>query len=410
MSLFIKSAQGAFWLGLLRVTIKSFSLLKLVIVARILSPEDFGLFAMITIPYGLLEVATETGINQALIQSRKKISQYFSSAWFAFAIRGLLISICLFLLAPFISQLFNQDLNQAIKIIALAPLIKGFINPQIVLFKKHLNFKKQYYFQATTSIIESLATIYFAVKLQSMLALPLGLVTGAIVSVLLSLIISPITLGKISFKKIKNLYKYGRWVTLGTLVSYLNDQGDDFIVGKVLGSQMLGFYQNAYKISNLPTTQGASLVYQVVFPIFSTIQTSFDRLKRGVLKSLAVTFLISLSFGIIIYLTAPVLIKLFLGPKWLPMIPALNVLILFGVLRPLVSVGGAFFDAIGKPKISSMQATIKFIIMISLVYPLTVKWGIIGTAWSVVAGQLAITPIFSYQLFKTIKSYDNRSN
>ena len=73
-----KSFEGAFWLGLLKVVIKIFSLLKIVVAIRILTPQEIGAFGMIMLPYGLAEVATESGINQALVQTTKDTKRYLS--------------------------------------------------------------------------------------------------------------------------------------------------------------------------------------------------------------------------------------------------------------------------------------------------------------------------------------------
>ena len=186
MNLTRKSLSGAFWLGALRIGIKVFSLIKLVIVARILTPHDFGLFGMVVIPYGLLEVATEPGMNQAMIQSKKDPKKYFSSAQFIFFTRGVLLFLALYLTAPLISNFYHHDLTKAIRLIALAPLARGFINPAVIIFKKTLNFKKEFIFQLLSSIIESLTTIYFALKFKSMIALPLGTVSGALAATVLS--------------------------------------------------------------------------------------------------------------------------------------------------------------------------------------------------------------------------------
>ena len=402
MSLTTTSFKGASWLGFLKASIKILSLIKLTIIARILSPTDFGLFAMIVIPFGLLEVASEPGFKQALIQTKKPVRKYFSSAWLAFSLRGLILFLILFFSADLISSFYRADLTRAIRIIALSPLLKGLGNPAIVLFQKKLKFKKQFVYQFLMSLTESVFTIFYAIKLKSMLALPLGVVAGAVSNLILSYFLAKVDFSKIKISKIFELYRYGKWVTVGTLLSYLNDQSDDLLVGKVLGAQPLGWYQTAYKISNLPTTQGASLIYQVVFPIFSSIQNDFERLKRGVIKSLIVTFILSLLFGLGIYTVAPSFTRIVLGSQWLPMIPALNVLIIFGIARPLVSVGSAFFDAVGKPKVPAVVNMIKLIVILSLIYPFTIKFGIIGTAWVVVIAQLSVYPWFIFKLIKAL--------
>src|SRR3989338_10314069 len=107
--------SGAFWLGLLKAVIKLFSFFKIVVAARILSPAEIGQFGIVMLPYGLAEVATESGINQALIQTKKDETKYLGSAWLAFGLRGLLIAVLLWLSAPGISRFYQQDLTGMIR-------------------------------------------------------------------------------------------------------------------------------------------------------------------------------------------------------------------------------------------------------------------------------------------------------
>lgn len=395
-----KSFEGAFWLGGLRVVIKIFSLIKLVVAARILTPNEIGLFGMVMLPYGLAEVMTESGINQALIQTKKEVKTYLPSAWLAFIGRGVLISLCLWLIAPWVSRFFNADLTWGLRLVALTPLIKGFVNPAVVLFRKHILYAQEFYFQAGASVAESLATIGLLLWLRSFSALPLGVIAGGAASLILSWLLAPVVKAAVSWAKLKELYAYGKWVTAGTLLSFINDQGDDLLVGKVLGAAPLGFYQTAYKISNLPTTQGAGLVYQIIFPLFSRIQTDIARLKRGLIKSLLVTWGLSLGFAVFVWLAAPWLVKILLGQPWLVMIPALNVLLLFGIMRPLISVASALFDAVGRPQISTWMNLIKLTVLVAFIWPLTVKSGIVGTAWAVVGAQAAVLPWYGWQLVR----------
>lgn len=398
MTLTQTSLKGAFWLGLLKLVIKAFSLVKLIVIARILTPFDLGLFGIIMLPYGLVEVATESGINQALIQSRKDHKLYLSSAWLAFIFRGFLLFLALYLSAPFISRYYQQDLTLMIRLVALTPLFKGFANPGIIMFKKYFQYKQEFFYQAIISLSESIATIIFCLSLKSIIALPLGVAVGGVSALLVSFLVAHFDWVKPQFQKIIELYRYGRWVTLGTFISYVNDQGDDFLVSKVLGAGALGFYQTAFKISNLPTTQGAGLIYQVIFPIFSSIQHQTVRLKRGLIKALLITFALSFGFSAIVYLLAPFIVNLFLGPNWLPLIPALNVLLLFGLTRPLISVSAAVFDAVGRQKTIAGLNLIRLIIMIILLFPLTKAYGIVGTAWAVVIAQICVYPWFIVKL------------
>jgi PST family polysaccharide transporter/lipopolysaccharide exporter len=396
-----KSLQGAFWLGSLRVIIKAFAFFKLLVIARILSPHDLGLFGIMLLPYGFLEVALESGMNQALIQTKKSPQRYLGTAWVTLILRGSVIALALFLLAGPVSRFYDTDLVLPIRILALTPFLKGLINPAVVLFRKNLKYVKEFTYQSIASVAESLGTILLTLYLKDVLALPLGVVVGGLTALIVSWLMVRPSFARVSWNRFKELYGYGKWVTVGTFMSWLNDQGDDFLVSKVLGPQSLGLYQTAYKISNLPTTEGAGLIYQIIFPIFATIQNDMVRLKRGLIKALTLTFSLSLLFALFVYLSAPFLVGWLLGEAWLPMVPALNVLLLFGISRPLISVSSALFDAVGKPQIATYMNLIKLTTLVLLVWPLTHYFGIVGTAWAVVAAQLAAYPWY----FKRLSSY-----
>ncbi|MCG2691310.1 polysaccharide biosynthesis C-terminal domain-containing protein, partial [Microgenomates group bacterium] len=126
------------------------------------------------------------------------------------------------------------------------------------------------------------------------------------------------------------------------------------------------------------------------------------RLKRGLIKALLITFALSFAFAAAVYLFAPFAVNLLLGPNWLPLIPALNVLLLFGLTRPLISVSAAVFDAVGRPKTIAGLNLIRLLIMIVLLYPLTKAYGIVGTAWAVVIAQICIYPWFIVNLKKVL--------
>jgi O-antigen/teichoic acid export membrane protein len=400
-----KSFEGAAWLGSLKIVIKLFSLVKIVVAARILTPAEIGAFGMIMLPYGLAEVATESGINQALVQTRKDAKQYLSSAWLAFIARGVLIFAALWLTAPWVSRFFAADLTAGLRLVALTPLIKGLMNPGIVLLRKYLAYQREFWFQVLSSITESLTTIVLLLTLKSFVALPLGVVGGGAASLMLSFVFSRVNWTAISLEKIKELFAYGKWVTLGTLTAYVTDQGDDMLVGKVLGAGSLGYYQTAYKISNLPTTQGAGLIYQIIFPLFATIQTDAVRLKRGLIKAMAVTFGLSLGFAVTVWLAAPFAVPVLFGAAWLPMLPALNVLLIFGVMRPLISVSSALFDAVGQPRVATLMNLIKLTVLVILIWPLTRSWGLVGTAWAVVIAQAVTSPWY----FNQLRRYFNKA-
>src|SRR5680860_1435726 len=150
--------KGISWTWLLRMCTRIISFLKIAILARFLSPAQFGLYGIASLVLLLLEVLTETGINVFIIQENEDVDSIVSTAWIISILRGILISLIIILLVPFISFFFRSpDSTNLIILIALVPFIKGFINPSIVKFQKELMFDKEFYFRGSLFTLESVS-------------------------------------------------------------------------------------------------------------------------------------------------------------------------------------------------------------------------------------------------------------
>src|SRR3989338_10815509 len=124
-----KTVQGTFWLFSFRVVDHSFRLVRTVILARLLAPNDFGLFGITIMAVSLLETFSQNGFQQALTQKKEDIRPYLDSAWVVQIVRGLLLALLLFLLAPFIAVFFTAPgAEQILRVVAVAVALQGFYN------------------------------------------------------------------------------------------------------------------------------------------------------------------------------------------------------------------------------------------------------------------------------------------
>ena len=162
-------------------------------------------------------------------------------------------------------------------------------------------------------------------------------------------------------------------------------QGDDIFVGKLLGATALGFYQMAYRISNMPATEITHVISQVTFPAYSKLQDNIPKLREAYLKVLQLTAFLSFPIAGLIFILAPDFTKIFLGEKWMPMVPAMQILCIYGVLRSLAATGGPLILARGKPHIQTIFSSLELVIMGILIYHFTKKWGIAGTSLVMIA-------------------------
>ena len=164
---------------------------------------------------------------------------------------------------------------------------------------------------------------------------------------------------------------------------------------------MLGFYQMAYRISNMPATEISHVISQVTFPAYSQLQHDISSLKGAYLKVLQVTAFLSFPIAGSIFILAPDFTTIFLGQKWMPMVPAMKVLCIFGIAATMNGTMASILRGIGKPSIVTFGSGFQLVILCAIIYPLTVRWGILGTSLSVIIPSILVM-LYLYRMLMNI--------
>ena len=384
--LYKKVLKGGFWVFALRIFTQGLSIVRLVVLARLLAPEDFGLLGIAMLLIGILETFTTTGFDAALIQKNEDIKPYLNVAWTINILRGIVLFLITFIAASFFAKLKvptdQVDLaRNIIRFMALSLLIKGFTNIGTVYFSKELLFDKRFILGALTNTSTLIVTIIIAVIYRNVWALAIGNVLGSFLGCLLSYYIHPYRPGlSFEFAKAKHLWQFGKWITAGSILSFILTQGDDLFVWGYLGITQLGLYQMAYRISNLPATEITNTISQVAFPAYSKLNGDILRLKQAYLKTLRVTTLLSFLLCLFICLFSPYAIHYLMGTKWDPIQPIVYILIFKGMIRSVGATRGPVLQAIGKPDLLLKFKLFRFFMLLFLLFPLTKYYGILGTA------------------------------
>jgi len=378
--------KGGFWVFLLRIVNRGFSLIRLVILARILSPNDFGLMGIALLTMATLDTFSQTGFQQALVQKKEDIKSYLDSAWTVLILRGFILFAILFFIAPYAAIFFDApEAKSIIQVIGFAVLLQAFTNIGVIYFQKELEFNKQFIYQLSGTLADFIVAISAVLILKNVWALVLGLLAGSFARFVVSYLIHPYR-PHLSFDlgRAKELFGFGKWVLGSSILVFLITQGDDIFVGKLLGVAALGFYQMAYRISNMPATEITHVISQVTFPAYSKLQDNIPKLKEAYLKVLQVTAFLSFPVAGLIFVLAPDFTKIFLGEKWMPMVPAMQVLCIFGVTRSIGATMGPILYSVERPKIQTKVSSVQLITMAIIIYPLTIRWGILGTSLAIV--------------------------
>ena len=404
-SLYQKVIRGGFWTFFLRATSQLLHLIKIIVLARLLSPSDFGLFGVALLSLAALETFSQTGFDRALIQKKGDISSYLNSVWTIEVVRGILIAIILFFISPYVAVFFNvPEVVPILRIIGLAVILKGSTNVAVTYFQKELEFKKLFKYQFSGTLADSITTIIIAILFHSVWALVIGLLVGNLVKLIVSYKINSYRPKfEFNFLKLEELWVFGKWVLGSSILIFLVTHGDDILVGKLLGVTALGFYQMAYLISNAPATEISHIISQVAFPAYSKLQDDIPRLRKAYLKVLRITTFFSFPIAGLIFVLAPDFTMIFLGEKWMPMVPAMQVLGFWGLIRSMGSITGYAIQAVGKPRLLTALQFLILILLIILIYPFAVWWGIFGVSLAVVFSILLPTLIMCFVVIKIIK-------
>jgi lipopolysaccharide exporter len=377
--------HAGFWAFMLRIADRLIGLAQMVVLARLLAPEDFGLFGIALLALSVLETFSQTGFNAALIQKRGDILPYLDTAWTVQAIRGFVLAAILLAIAPSVAAFFGEPgAAPLVQALALYQVFSGLVNTGVLYFRKELEFHKEFLYMFSGTLVNLAVAIPAALILRNAWALIFGLIAGQFVRMIVSYLVHPYRPSpRFNRAQNKELSGFGMWVLGSSALVFLVTQGDSILVGKLLGATALGYYQMAYKISNIPATEITNVISLVSYPAYSKLQDKLDRLREAYMQVLQVTAFISFPVAGLILVLAPEFTAIFLGENWMPIVPAMQVLALAGLARSIAATSGYLFYAIGKPKIDTLWQIARLVVITALIYPFTLEWGFIGASIAV---------------------------
>ena len=401
-----KMVHGGFWIFFIKIIGKVLSLIRLIIIGRILAPSDFGLMGIALLTMSALETFSSFGFGQALIQKKENTNNYLDAAWTVLIIRGFIVFIIVYLVAPYVAFFFHTpEVKPIIQVLGLVTFFQAFANIGVIFFQKELEFNKVFIYRFVEISTNFIVAVVAAIILRSVWALVLGLLAEKIVSIVISYLIHPYRphLSK-DIEKAKELFGFGKWILGSSILVFAGEHIDDIFVGRVLSAMALGFYQMAYRISGILETEITQVISSVAFPAYAKIQDKQTRLQKAYFRIMRLTIAISLPITAGMVLLAPEFTRIFLSEKWVPMVTTMQLLAVAGLIKSIVSTGSPLFIGSGYPKYEFYMQLIRGLTIIIVIYPLIAYMGISGAAIGVIlsiAGMLVIWYPLSQKITKT---------
>ena len=398
-----KMAAGAAWMIFLRWATRGLGFVSVVILARLLTPADFGVVALATVISAVLELMSAFSFDIALIQRPDQTRAHYDTAWTITIVFSLLTALILVALAHGAGIFYNEPRVEAIMyFLAIGTLAEGFQNIGVVAFRKEMDFQKEFIFQVAKKFISFAITVPLAFWLRNYWALVIGILVSKFAGTVLSYIVQPYR-PRWSTAAWSELFHFSRWLFFNNLLGFLRLRGSDFIVGKVLGPTALGIFTLSFELSQMPSSELVAPINRAVFPAYAQISGDLRKLRQSYLDVVGMIALLAIPAAVGLAALADVVVPVVLGPNWVGAEPLIRILGIAGAITTLETNIGAAYLALGKPQILTKLYGFYVALLIALLLVFTPLWGVTGAAWACLVAGLLNIPVYFGAMLMTLR-------
>lgn len=358
------------------------------VVIRILKPADYGLFAMAGIMIGFAALFREMGLYTAMVQKRDLAKRQVEQAFGFLLVVDCCIYVVVFLLAPLLAHFFGDArLTNIVRVLGIQFPLAAVGVVQDAMLSRRMAFKRKSLANLAITMSNGVTTLAFALAGAGVWALVYGNLAGSIVRpVALTVAARYWCRPRFSRHGMGGMLRFGGFVTGGSLMWYVYSQADIFIIGKLLGKEILGFYSVAMELATLPMRKVGELLNQVGLAAYSSIQNDMPLLRSHYCKALRVLSILAFPVFWGISSVAPDLVEVVLGKRWERAALPLQLLGFMMPVRMIGHAGTGTLSAIGKPQLGTLNVFVSLIIMVPAFFIGTWYGGLLGATlvWVIV--------------------------
>lgn len=347
-----KIAKGGLNLSLIEVVRYLVEFLIIIVTARLLEPNDFGLIALAITIISVIDAFTDLGIKTAIIQNKKSKKQFLASGWFLIIVRSLFLYLIIFFFAKNISNFFsNHEIEIIIKILAFRTILQSLVNPYQLLNIKELNYKNY----TLTMMSGILIKLFFVIPLAFILKNYWVLVFGSLISPFVKVIISyyldrRILIPKFSYRESIEILKFSSWLLLSRISQIFLQNLPRLIIGKLISIDFLGGFKIAEQFGYFSNNIVKKFTTYITLPFFSKKFNNDEAfIKKSVVNYIVFIFSAILPICLIVTLSSKELILFLFGAKWLFIEPMLICMMIYGSLLTFSNSIFVLIVAYGKP-------------------------------------------------------------
>lgn len=400
-SIFSKLAKGSLWASGARIMVNCLGLVSTLLLARLLTPADFGVVAIATALQLIVAAVTNLSLAEALIQHEDPQPRHFDTVWTLGVLRSALAAGIYGAAGPWVASAFGEPrLVPVMAVLAIGIFLTGLANPRRVMMQKKLIFWQDFMLKVGEKLTAVIVTVTIALLFRSYWALVWGVVAGQVVHLMISYTILPYR-PRPGLSGARALFGFSLWLTLGQVMNTINWRFDQLLVGKFIGPSALGLYTVGDNLAVMPTREATQPLTETLYPAFAQLSREPERLRSAYQASQALVTAIALPLGIGMALLARPLVLTAMGPKWEGAVLVIQGLASIFALQTLGALAQPLGMALGRTRALFNRDAVMFCVRLPIIIGGIAMAGLPGLiAGRIVAGLIAM--VFNMTLVRRL--------
>ena len=387
-----KTVKGILWSGFSFVGSKGVTFISTIVLARLLSPDDFGLMALGLLAISYLDTFNGLGVGTVVVYRQDDVERNSNVAFSLSLLVSLLLAVINFFAAPFVADFFRDPrVTDILRVLSINLVISGLSSIHLARLSKDMKFKQSFVPEFGKTVAKAVVSIGFALMGFGVWSLVWGQVAANLVSTLLYWFVYRwMPRLSLNWKVIKGLLNYSSHILMIELMGIFQNSLDYLIIGRRFDVTSLGFYTIAFRVPELIIVNVCAIVSRALFPAFSRIQDNVVALREGYLNTLRYIALYTIPVGVGIALVTSEFVNLAYGDQWLPAIPLMQVLALYSIMYSLSYNAGDLYKATGRPDILTKTSVFELVVAVPLLW-FGANYGILYVAYAHLVANILLT-------------------
>ncbi len=373
-------ARGVTWMVLLRLAMRSFSVVSQLLLVRLLTPSDFGLVAGASAAYAILDGLTETSMTLVLVQMQAPQRHDYDTAWTLVAARGVIVGAALWAAAPFMGEyLHDERVGGIMHVLAIVPVIQGLESVGMVRLQRELQYGRIFFYQLANRLVGFMASLPLALIYRNYWALVLGGVAAKLLAIPLSYILAPHRPG-LTVRSAPLMFSFSKWLLVNNVLTMIDNFLMPAVFGRIGGVRSVGIYQVSHDLAALPASEVAAPMRKPMHGGYARVADDLPALQRQVLDGLGFLTMLIVPMSAGICITAPYAVHVALGAQWSDATPLVALAAIYTLFDALGHFTGGIYMVRHAQRPYVMIMALCLALRVMLVIPAALYGGLVAAA------------------------------